>query len=76
MGSNIFNITLILGLTGMVHPIPFNPAINRDILLLICGTVALIFFLFIFTRHKLERWKAFLMLATYIGYTVYLVQEG
>lgn len=76
VGSNIFNISLILGMTGMIHPISYNTSMNRDILLLICGTIALIFFLFIFTRHKLERWKAFLMLATYIGYTVYLVREG
>ncbi len=76
VGSNIFNISLILGMTGMIHPISYNTSMNRDILLLICGTIALIFFLFIFTRHKLERWKAFLMLASYIGYTAYLVKEG
>ncbi len=76
IGSNIFNILFILGITGMIHPITYNTEMNRDIYVLIAGTLALMVFLFILTRHKLDRWKAFIMLAAYIFYTAYLIKQG
>jgi cation:H+ antiporter len=76
IGSNIFNLLFILGITGMIHPIAYNTEMNRDIYVLIAGTLALMVFLFILTRHKLDRWKAFMMLAAYILYTVYLIKMG
>ncbi|HNR07044.1 MAG TPA: calcium/sodium antiporter [Saprospiraceae bacterium] len=76
IGSNIFNILFILGFTGLVHPIPYNAEMNKDIYVLIAGTVALMVFLFVFRKHKLDRWKSFLMLAAYILYTVYLIRLG
>jgi len=76
VGSNIFNILLILGVTGLVHPIPYNTALNLDIFVLIISTMALVIFLFILSQHKLDRWKAFLMLSGYVFYTVYLFKLG
>ena len=76
IGSNIFNLLFILGITGMIHPITYNTEMNRDIYVLIAGTLALMVFLFILTRHKLDRWKAFIMLAAYILYTGYLIKQG
>ena len=76
VGSNIFNILFILGFTGLVRPIPYNTDMNRDIYILIISTLALVVFLFIFQRHKLDRWKALLMLVGYIFYTVYLIRQG
>jgi len=45
IGSNIFNVLLILGLTAMIRPIPLTPSnIRRDIPLNLIVTVLLIFF--------------------------------
>jgi len=76
VGSNIFNILLILGVTGLIHPIPYNSELNLDIFVLIISTLALVLFLLILSRHKLDRWKALLMLAGYVFYTVYLFRLG
>lgn len=73
VGSNIFNILLILGLTGTLQPIPYNTALNFDMQVLMGGTVLLIIFMFTLHTRKLDRWEAFLMLCAYIVYTVYLV---
>lgn len=73
VGSNIFNILLILGLTGTLQPIPYNSALNFDMQVLMGGTVLLIIFMFTLHTRKLDRWEAFLMLCAYIVYTVYLV---
>jgi cation:H+ antiporter len=73
IGSNIFNIFFILGITGVIHPIPYNSAMNFDLYILMASTVLLMIFMFTLNARKLDRWEAFLMLLAYIAYTVYLV---
>ena len=73
VGSNIFNILFILGLTGLVHPIEYNPSMNFDLYVLFGSTILLMVFMFTLRSHQLDRWEALLFLAAYIGYTVYLV---
>lgn len=72
VGSNIFNILLILGINGSIREVPYNAALNVDFSLLFIGTVALLLFMFTFKRHKLDRIEAAMFLAIYIGYTIYL----
>lgn len=76
IGSNIFNILLILGVSGLISPIPYDSVLNTDIYLLICGTVLLIVFMFTLQRKKLDRWEAAFMLIVYIGYTVFLIYRN
>lgn len=73
VGSNIFNILLILGFTGAVNPIPYNPVMNFDLKVLMGGTILLIVFMFTLNTRKLDRWEAVLLAASYVVYTVYLV---
>jgi cation:H+ antiporter len=73
VGSNIFNIFFILGVTGLVSPIPFNTAMNFDLYVLMASTVLLMIFMFTLNTRKLDRWEAFMMLMAYVVYTVYLV---
>jgi len=76
VGSNIFNIFLILGVTGVVRPISYNPAINFDIYVLLITTVLLMIFMFTLNKSKLDRWEAFMLLVGYIAYTTYLIMMG
>jgi cation:H+ antiporter len=73
VGSNIFNIFFILGVTGLISPIPYNIALNFDIYVLLGSTVLLMIFMFTLNQRKLDRWEAALLLAAYLTYTVYLV---
>ncbi|MBS1543926.1 MAG: calcium/sodium antiporter [Bacteroidetes bacterium] len=73
IGSNIFNIFFILGITSLVHPIEYNAALNFDLYVLVGSTILLMVFMFTLNTHKLDRWEAFLMLAAYVVYTLYLV---
>lgn len=73
VGSNIFNIFLILGVSSVINPVSFNPVFNVDLALLTFGTLLLFFAMFTGKKHKLDRWEAILLLSIYIGYTVYLV---
>lgn len=75
IGSNIFNILLILSISALINPISFNQNFNQDIFILIGGTAVLILAMFTGKRKKLDRWEAFLLLSFYLIYTVYLVSK-
>jgi cation:H+ antiporter len=74
IGSNIFNIFFILGITGLINPIPFNTAMNFDLKVLGAATIILMVFMFTINQRKLDRWEAFLMFCGYIVYTIYLIK--
>lgn len=74
VGSNIFNIFLILGVSSLINPVSFSTVFNADLLLLTIGTLLLFFAMFTGRKHKLDRWEAILLLVIYIGYTLYLVK--
>ena len=73
VGSNIFNIFFILGITSTIHPIPYNNAMNFDLKVLGASTVLLMVFMFTLNTRKLDRWEAFLMLGAYLAYTLVLI---
>lgn len=73
IGSNIFNIFFILGITGLINPMPYNTMMNFDLYVLMISTIILMIFMFTLNQRKLDRWEAFMLLAAYIAYTVYLV---
>ncbi len=73
VGSNIFNIFFILGVTGVINPMQYNAAMNFDLLILMGSTVLLMIFMFTLNTRKLDRWEAGIMLLAYIAYTAYLI---
>lgn len=73
IGSNIFNVFFILGVTGVIHPIQYNNALNFDLFVVIAGTVVLMIFMFTLNQRKLDRWEAVLLFGAYITYTVFLI---
>lgn len=75
IGSNIFNIFLILGLSAVIRPQEFNTAFNSDILMVALGTVFLFIAMFSGKKHRLDRWEAGLMLLAFIGYTIFLINK-
>ncbi|OGH88077.1 MAG: sodium:proton exchanger [Candidatus Magasanikbacteria bacterium RIFOXYC2_FULL_42_28] len=76
VGSNIFNVFWILGLTGTMLQLPFSPAVNFDVLVGVAATVLLFLFMFVGTRRKLDRWQGALFVLLYIVYIGYLIYRG
>ncbi|MFS4418049.1 calcium/sodium antiporter [Maribacter sp. 2307ULW6-5] len=75
IGSNIFNILLILSISSFVSPMRYNLNFNTDVLMLMGGTVFLMIAMFTGKRKKLDRWEAFVLLSSYLLYTTYLVTK-
>jgi cation:H+ antiporter len=73
VGSNIFNLLLVLGVTGLVHsPLQYNPVLNMDILLVMVGTLMLFVFMFTFAKYKLDRSEGIIYLLGFVAYMYYL----
>lgn len=75
IGSNIFNILLILGISTLINPIEYNQIFNQDFTILIGGTVFLLIAMVTGKRKKLDRWEALLLVGFYLIYTTYLVSK-
>ncbi|MGE4587944.1 MAG: calcium/sodium antiporter [Mangrovibacterium sp.] len=73
VGSNIFNILLILSISSLVRPIPYNAVFNTDLLIFTGGTVLLFLAMFTGKRKKLDRWEAGILLAGFLSYSVFLI---
>lgn len=76
VGSNIFNIFLILGVSATVTPINYNPAFNTDIIILIAGTLFIMFAMFVGKKHQLDRWQAAVLLVVYVAYIVFIANRN
>src|SRR5690554_955545 len=74
VGSNIFNIFLVLGVSTVVNSVRVQEASSVDILLNIVAGLLLFIFLFIGKGRRLERWEGMIFVAIYIGYLYYLLQ--
>ncbi|MBY5952069.1 calcium/sodium antiporter [Algoriphagus marincola] len=73
VGSNIFNLFLILGVSSVIRPLEFNISFNTDLYILGAGTVFLFLAMFTGKRQKLDRWEALVLLSSYLLYTGYLI---
>jgi len=71
IGSNIYNVLGILGITALVHPIAVPPEIVRlDIWVLVGATAVLM--LFLRTGWTLKRWEGGVFVALYAAYVGHL----
>lgn len=71
VGSNIFNILMILGISTSINPVPLNRTAIYDCLLLIIFSILVLFFCW--TKKQLGRREGIIMLAIYAAYTAYII---
>lgn len=76
VGSNIFNVFWILGVSAIISPIVLPASAIIDLLFLLGATLLLFVFLFIGRKHELERWQGVLFIVAYSAYLVFLVWRG
>lgn len=76
VGSNIFNIFWILGVSSSISPLPFSTKLSFDVWVVIITTIVLFLALFVGKKHVIERWQGGLFVGFYIMYIVFLVIRG
>jgi len=68
VGSCIFNILLVLGVSSLIMPLPFQPASLLDLIMLLIASVTLVVFVYTGKGRKISRIEGLLMLGMYGGY--------
>ena len=71
IGSNVMNILMILGVTGLICPMQVNGITMIDLGVLLLSISLL--WLFSFTKYKVERWEGAVLLAIFSGYMSWLI---
>jgi len=75
IGSNIANISLVLGLTALVYPLSFKKRLYQfDIPVML--TACVLFAIFLFTNALLEAWEGFVFIVMLGILTLYLIQKS
>lgn len=73
VGSNIFNILFVLGISSTIRPLPFHPNSNTDIGMVVLSSLLLFSFMFSFERRSVDRWEGVGLLVLYLAYIWYLL---
>jgi len=73
VGSNIFNIFWVIGVSASIEPLSFDTAGNRDVMVVIAASLMLFLFMFSGKKQSLDRWEGFIFVCGYAAYIGYLV---
>lgn len=71
LGSNIFNMMFILGVSSMIHPIGVNAASLWDLIILII--ISIVAFIFSLTKRSIGRKEGAVMVLMYVAYMLYAI---
>lgn len=74
LGSNVFNILMILGITGLIAPMQIQGITTLDLSVMVCSMMLL--WLLSFTKYRIERWEGALLVALFVAYMGYLIAQA
>lgn len=75
VGSNIFNLLWILGLTSSIVELPFEVITNTDLVMVIASSALIIVAMVSSRRYVVLRSHGFLFICLYVAYLFYVVQR-
>jgi len=73
VGSNIFNIFFVLGLSSIIKPLPFEPGGNVHIGVVIFASFLLFLWMFTGKKRSLDRWEGIVFIILYASYITFLI---
>lgn len=76
VGSNIFNVFFILGVSSLIRPMPSFSGLNADIGVVIFASLLLFFSMFTGKKRLIDRWEGVVFLLFYAVYLGFLLKRG
>ena len=73
VGSNIFNMLLIIGVAALITPIKYNVTYNLQMVVLFIAMILMLIYPFIKPKNQLTRWKGLIFVLLYIAYMIELI---
>lgn len=74
IGSNLFNVFFILGISALIHPITVNVSVIVDSIFLLI--VTLVTYLFAATKKRINRIEGSILVIVYIAYMILIIVRG
>lgn len=74
IGSNVFNILMIIGVTGLVKPMHIKGITSLDLIVMLVSMLLLWFFCR--TTYKVKRWEGAVLAISYIAYIAWLIAQA
>lgn len=71
LGSNIMNIFMVLGVSALITPLPFEAKMNQQLLILFGANCLMLLFVFTGKGRKISRWEGALLTLGYIGFMLF-----
>ena len=68
LGSNIMNIFMVLGISALITPLPFEAKMNQQLLILFVANALMLIFVFTGKGRKLSRFEGALLTLGYVGF--------
>lgn len=75
IGSNIFNLLWILGLSALIQPLSFNVIGNVDIMVMVFSSTMILLAIAIGKKSNLNRISGIIFILSYIVYILYLIKR-
>jgi len=76
IGSNIFNILWILGLTAIIRPIEYNAMLNIDIIFLIFVSFLLFGLIYMGKKLHFTKKEGYILIGLYVAYIIFISIRG
>ena len=74
IGSNIFNLLFIMGISAQVNPLSYDKVFNPAQFVMIGATFLLFIMMFNPKRHRIDRWEGAILVAVYVLYSVFFLK--
>ncbi len=76
VGSNLFNIFWVLGISAIIKPLPFRLELDTDILVFLGATIMLFLFAFTGKKQHVSRANGIVFIVCYLLYLSFLIYRG
>jgi len=76
IGSNIFNLLWVLGVSALIRPLPFDLVSNTDLVMVIASSTLLILAMAVGRPNTIDRWEGWVFLVVYAGYLGFVGFRG
>ena len=73
IGSNIFNIFFILGVSALIRPLPVTASANVNVMVMVLASLLVFAAMFTGKKRVLDRWEGIMFLVIYTLYTGFLL---
>ena len=75
IGSNIFNMTFVIGIASLIKPIQFNIEYNTDLIVLFVASIGLFLFQYIPPKNTMSKMNGFVYLIGYVAYMINMIMK-